>query len=55
MSTSGGAAPQRLGPAWRTSGTGSNRGFQPPPAVPDEDRRERSGSHASGGSGSATG
>ena len=48
MSTSGGAAPLRLGPGWRKSGTG----FQPPPAVPDrEESRERSGSHASGGSG----
>ena len=41
----------RLGPAWRSSGAGgSGRGFQPPPAVPDE-TRDRSGSHASGGSG----
>ena len=47
MASSGGAAPKRLGPGWRTSGTG----FQPPPTVPDEDSRERSGSHASGGSG----
>lgn len=39
----------RLGPAWRSSGAGgSGRGFQPPPAVPDE-TRDRSGSHASGG------
>ena len=37
MSTSGGAAPLRLGPGWRKSGTG----FQPPPAVPDrEESRE---------------
>ena len=43
----------RLGPGWRSSGTGASRGFQPPPAVPDERSasRERSGSHASGGSG----
>jgi len=50
----------RLGPAWRSSGTGATgRGFQPPPAVPDEQRsvptRERSGSHASGGSGASGG
>ncbi len=41
----------RLGPAWRSGGSG--RGFQPPPAVPDDTtgtlQRDRSGSHASGG------
>eukprot|EP00571_Detonula_confervacea_P010765 CAMPEP_0172297246 /NCGR_PEP_ID=MMETSP1058-20130122/343_1 /TAXON_ID=83371 /ORGANISM="Detonula confervacea, Strain CCMP 353" /LENGTH=954 /DNA_ID=CAMNT_0013006375 /DNA_START=61 /DNA_END=2922 /DNA_ORIENTATION=- len=56
-SSSGGAASggmPRLGPAWRSSGPGAGRGFQPPPAVPDAEKesRERSGSGASGGSGS---
>ena len=52
----------RLGPAWRSNASGG-RGFQPPPAVPDasskqhqqqhgggDHGRDRSGSHASGGS-----
>ncbi len=48
MSSNSSSMP-RLGPAWRSSGAGgSGRGFQPPPAVPDE-TRDRSGSHASGG------
>ncbi|KAL7495872.1 hypothetical protein ACHAWT_004205 [Skeletonema menzelii] len=48
MSSNASSMP-RLGPAWRSSGAGgSGRGFQPPPAVPDE-TRDRSGSHASGG------
>lgn len=50
MSSNSSSMP-RLGPAWRSSGAGgSGRGFQPPPAVPDETgTRDRSGSHASGG------
>ncbi|KAK1736422.1 hypothetical protein QTG54_013022 [Skeletonema marinoi] len=48
MSSNSSSMP-RLGPAWRSGGAGgSGRGFQPPPAVPDE-TRDRSGSHASGG------
>lgn len=46
MSSNSSSLP-RLGPAWRSSGSGG-RGFQPPPAVPDE-TRDRSGSHASVG------
>jgi len=47
----------RLGPAWRSSASGANRGFQPPPAVPDEraSSRDRSGSYASSGSGGGGG
>lgn len=56
MSSSGGNMP-RLGPAWRSSASGASRGFQPPPAVPDEraSSRDRSGSHASSGSGGGSG
>mmetsp|Transcript_11383 Transcript_11383/g.26677 ORF Transcript_11383/g.26677 Transcript_11383/m.26677 type:complete len:314 (-) Transcript_11383:1034-1975(-) len=52
-SSAGGSGMPRLGPAWRSTGTSGVRGFQPPPAVPDERKqaRDRSGSHASGASG----
>ena len=54
MSSNSSSLP-RLGPAWRSSGAGgSGRGFQPPPAVPDE-TRDRSGSHASGGTAGSSG